>query len=132
MLGGALPNLKVLVNIRGIDHHFSIFWSCLGPFYAQLNLTGPCRKKWFVSITYSSRLNGGLIFHQNLAFDHFEEFYTNFLFDFRSCWPTFSLFLDLLTPHFYKTLDLIESNFFIAYWTSLQNIWWSTHPLVML
>ncbi len=57
---------------------------------------------------------GGLFFHKNLSFDTFEAICTNFLLDFWSCWPPFSLLLDpffFLTSHFYKTLDPAVSIF---------------------
>ncbi len=52
----------------------------------------------------------GQIFHQNVWFNSFWAFCINFFLDFRSNWLPFSLILHLLTPHFYKTLDLIGCN----------------------
>ncbi len=54
----------------------------------------------------------GLFFHQNVLFDRFKTFCIKFLLDFQINWPPFSLILDFLTPHLYKTLDPIGPNFF--------------------
>ncbi len=42
----------------------------------------------------------------------FKHFFYQFSFHFRSNWPPFPLILNLLTPHFYKSLDPIGSFFF--------------------
>ncbi len=69
-------------------------------------------KSRFVIILFTSGDNL-IMFHQNLLFDHVEEFCTNFLLDFRPSRPRiFSLFIDFFLPHhFSKTLIPIGSIF---------------------
>ncbi len=55
-------------------------------------------------------LQFGLMFHQNVLFNSFKAFRINFLLDFQPNGPPFTFILDLLTPHFYKSLDPIGSN----------------------
>ncbi len=44
----------------------------------------------------------GLFFHKNLSVDTFEAICTTFLLDFWSCWPPFSLLLDIFDSSFKK------------------------------
>ncbi len=44
----------------------------------------------------------GLFFHKSLSFDTFEAICTTFLLDFRSCWPLFSLLLDIFDSSFFS------------------------------
>ncbi len=46
----------------------------------------------------------GLIVHQNVLFNGFSTFCINFLLDFQSNWPPFSLILDLFDPSFSQNL----------------------------
>ncbi len=70
-----------------------------------------CRKKWFVSITFSSRDTCTYTFVINIyyltIFKHFVSIFS------LNCDPIdpFSLILDLFDPHLYKTLDPIGSMF---------------------
>ncbi len=108
-LGWALPYMKVVGNFPGIDSHFAIMLalSHLVPVILWIKVS--------------------LIFHQNISFDHFETFCPNFLLDFQSCWPSFSLFLvDFYDRIFLPNLRSDWVNFFFACWTPLPNIWWST------
>ncbi len=67
----------------------------------------------------------GIIFHQNLLFNRFQAFCINFLLNFRSNWPPFSLILNFFDPSFSQKLRSNWVQIFIACWTQLQNIWWS-------
>ncbi len=53
----------------------------------------------------------GLIFHQNILFNRFKAFCINFPLTFDPIDAIFHWFYIFLTPHFYKTLDPIASNF---------------------
>ncbi len=131
--GGALPYLKVVGNLPGIDLLSWHFIIPVGPFDIPLSILSTlsfCRK---IGLSLSHLVpeiiwpNIDLSFHQNLSFDNFEAFCSKFVLHFRSCWPPFSLFLYLVTPLFYKTLDPIGS--IIACWTPILQMWWSTpHP----
>ncbi len=59
-----------------------------------------------------------------------KAFCIKFHFDFRSNWPHFSLILDLFDPSFLQNFRSDWVEFFIACWTWLPNIWWST-PLLL-
>ncbi len=56
----------------------------------------------------------GLIFHKILSFDHFEAFCTNFLLDFRSCWP----------PKLFKYMFYYYVNKWLLGWPPF----WNSHP----
>ncbi len=60
--------------------------------------------------------------------NRFEAFCINFLFDFQSNWPHFSLILDLFDPSFSQNLrsDLVQ--IFFTCWTRLLKILWSPPP----
>ncbi len=56
-------------------------------------------------------------FNKKLSFDTFEAICTNFLLDFRSCCPPFSLLLDLFEPSFLQTLRSRWVHYFHVCWT---------------
>ncbi len=64
------------------------------------------RRYQSITITFSSRWIIGpkisLTFHTNLQLDSFEAFSINFLPDFQSSWPLFSLFLGTIHKHYLK------------------------------
>ncbi len=60
----------------------------------------------------------GLIIHKNLFY--FEVFCTNFLLDFRSCWPPFLQFLDLFDPSFLQNLRSCWVHFSSRAWPPYQ------------
>ncbi len=61
-----------------------------------------------------------LISHQNHSFDGFESLCTNFLLDFWSRWPYFSLFLNLFDASFLQVHRSNWVHFFIAWLTPYQ------------
>ncbi len=69
-----------------------------------------------------------LIFHQNVLVNRFEAFCINFLLDFRSKWPPFSLILNLFDPSFSQNLWSDWVQLFFVCWTQVLKIWWSTPP----
>ncbi len=69
-----------------------------------------------------------LIFHQNVLFNRFKAFCINFPFNFYPIDPLFHWFYIFLTPHFHKTLHLIEFNFIFCMLNLDTKIWWSIPP----
>ncbi len=120
-----LPYLKVVGNFCMIDPPFFFtFLDLYGSlFYAQVTLFHP--KKIRLSLSHLVLEKIGLIagmFHQNLSFDSFEAFCTNFLLDFPSSWSPFPLFLDIFNPSLWHNLksDCVHSFMWLTplpYWT---------------
>ncbi len=113
------------------DSHFSDFQSDWLPilYLNTVRLTHSfCRKKIGISLSHLVPEipvpKDGLLFHQDGLFGRFKTFRINFPLPFLYYWPPFSLILNLLTPHFHKTLDLIGSIFFTC-WTRVPKIYWS-------
>ncbi len=68
----------------------------------------------------------GQFFHKNLSFDTFEAICTTFLLDFQSCWPPFSLLLDIFDSSFLKNLRSSWIHFFHCVLDHPPpKIWWS-------
>ncbi len=70
----------------------------------------------------------GLIVHKNLSFDHFEAFCTNFLLDFRFCWPPFLVLRSFWPLIFTKPQIPMGPFFHHVLDPPLPKIWWSTPP----
>ncbi len=100
--GGALPYLKMMGNFHSIDPGFDIFWSYLVPFLCHTWSYWPplCAEKIFLS---PSHYVPEIIWLKVCI---------TFLLHFLSCWPPFSLLLDLFDSSFSQNLRSHWVHFF--------------------
>ncbi len=110
-------------NFRSIDPCVCHFPIPLGPFYTQLDLIESLFLQKKIGLSLSHLVpeiiwpTVGLFFHKNLSFHILEAICTNFLFEIWSCWPPFSLILDLFDPSFLQNPRSRWVHFLIACWT---------------
>ncbi len=111
---GTLTLLKVVEKIPVIDPHFWHFSIPLGPHFITPSF---CRKNGLQVSNLIRKIIGpkyGLPFHANCHLTVLNNFVQNFsMFFFYLVDPLFHCSLIFLTPHFYKTWDLIGSNFLL-------------------
>ncbi len=94
--GRELPYLDMAGRFCSVNPYFLDYWSnCVHILCLIMIWLTPSfyRKDQLVSITFSSRYTWTLIFHKNVLFNSFEAFCVDFLLDFQTNWPPFSLTL---------------------------------------
>ncbi len=121
--GRVLPYLGMVGKLRGDDPQFWNFRSDWVPIICIIMI-------WLTPSLSLSHLvpeicepKFCIMFHKMLLFNRFWAFCINFLLDFRSNWPPFSLILDLLTSYFFQNLRSDWVQFVISCWILLQKIW---------
>ncbi len=126
-------------NFHSIDPHFWHFTIPLGPFLCPTWSYWPPLSAKKISLFLSHFVpeiiwpKVGLFFHKNLLFDTFEAICNTFLLDFRSCWPPFSLLLDIFDSSFLQSLRSHWVHFFnwgLGSPPPQLKIWWSINLYV--